>query len=1087
MSLHSFVVAYALSVAGLAWTARADDCEIFVGAGETKTLSQLTDADVVNLLEGGKGRTLVKTGGGRLVVEVDLASAGYTGKILISEGYFRIHNKGACGTSGGGVEVAVGATLECDCTGLGESNPDIAPDEPLTFGGFGADGSGCVKMVGGSTYRFFQGSKKTMTADSQWNAEAGYFEIRAGIFDMNGYRLNTVGLIGITGCDIVNPGNIVCGGSVNFEARTALNGDSSNMLTLDSGGESQVVQFRNLTYDKMDWTMAVSNDVTIEVRNSQQSARTNLASAVNYNRYKGPIYIGEGATLSANAATYVSGDYNEYLANGEDPYHHLVNLNGKISGPGGIRTLNAYGRYGYMRVMCPENDFSGGVRVDSGTILEAVSVGALGTGPITFGESGRLIFLNGSQWDTNALDSAELGRILGLKAKFYDGKPFGYSTSQISFPTIGDGTYGGLLDGTLNVFHHENNTLTLAGNITGSPMLYNGAGRLVIAGTGDNQVGRMFVADGAIEMAAGTKVFIGDNTYVVSGSYPNLPRLVVGENATLAARNVLDSALPTSFLGNGGLGPDGKWTKNANSRGILEIRDGAIVTNQFSMGDRTYSFSNTNDMGAVYLRGTLVQYGSNSRDALEVGRKSEGYLEVDGGFLDASKESEWIHVGHGRDSVPGYGVMHVKSGTVAHRSVGFGVNSGGGYGHLRVSGGLVTNYTLIVGKSLWEQPTGGEGVVTVEGSGVLNVDTHVDLGGISNSVSVLNLNGGRLEAKMILGITNQCITAGGDYYPLDYSNANNPRYVNFNGGTFRSTQSWSLRDWMSHNITRLTIFAGGATIDVGDYPREMTEDIKAPTGDGVKSIEFSCDEPWRYIGAPYVRIIDPSGKGYGASACADFDSGSGTITGVTVTSPGCDYGPDTFAEIRFGGWTNIVRAAVTLAPNAPGGDFAKAGAAKLSYLATNECSGTVRVLEGELHLDAPDIFPNAKGFHVAEGATLNRNNACGDPSGSLSGTGSVGCGYTIAGEFTVDAADIIAGRYLTCDGKVTIAPGTKLTVLHPELLAKDMRSMTILVANGGISGTLTVDASVFGASWCIAESNGRLRFGPVHGTVVTIR
>ena len=58
MNLHSFVVAYALSVAGLAWTARADDCEIFVEAGETKTLSQLTDTDVVNLLDGGISGTL---------------------------------------------------------------------------------------------------------------------------------------------------------------------------------------------------------------------------------------------------------------------------------------------------------------------------------------------------------------------------------------------------------------------------------------------------------------------------------------------------------------------------------------------------------------------------------------------------------------------------------------------------------------------------------------------------------------------------------------------------------------------------------------------------------------------------------------------------------------------------------------------------------------------------------------------------------------------------------------------------------------------------------------------------------------------
>lgn len=997
------------------------------------------------------------------------------------EGYLRLRNDGACGTPDGGVVVDDGATLEGDSSY--KSGGLQFTDEPLTFVGFGVNGEGAVKMIESSTWNFFYRGKKTMTGDALWNGK-GRLDVRFGDFDMGGHTLYASNSVCFVSANVINPGRIVgVAGSQSIESAMELNTAGTNEFVFAGSTD---LTLSDASGDKLDWKLVLSNSVTVGIRNNAGAARTNITKAVTLNRWTGPVWIGEGSTLSTVCANWVS-----ETTPGEDPFHHLFNLIGKVSGPGAIRSLTTGGRYGYLRVMNPDNDFSGGVKVSNGSILEAISVASLGTGPVTVSDGGQLIFLNGSEWDTNVLDSAECGRILALKDQFYRGKGYTYTTSMISFPTLGDGTYEEALDGSIDIFHHEDNTLTLSGTITGSPKILNSAGTLAIAGPGANELGRIFIPGGTVRIADGTSCFLGENTWLASGAYPSLPRLVVGENAVLGSRDEAGTtALPLHVIGGGSTGPDGRLANAEFSRGILEILSGAIVTNQFCVGGgKNGDYYKTNDMGAVYLRGgTIVQHGNNSKDTVNIGYHADGYVEIDGGVYDAMKGSEWILVGSratGLANPPGYGVMHVKDGLLSHRSTGFGVNSGGGYGHLRVSGGMVSNSTLIVGKSLWTNPSGGEGVVTVEG-GVLNVQDKINLGGISNSVSILNLNGGVVETPSILGITNRCMTSGGVSYPLDYSNANNPTYVNFNGGTYRSTSGNSWSGWMSPLITRHTIYAGGVTMDTGSYNRELQVPIKAPTGNGVKAVDFACAEPWRYIGAPYVRIVDPSGSGSGASACADFDSVDGVITGVTVMSPGCDYGPDTYAEIRFGGWTNTVRATVTLEANEPCGDFAKTGSGTLYQRATNECGGVVRIVEGQLCLSAPDVFPYAKGFHVAEGAKVFKDDY--DlPAGTLSGTGTITCDYTISGTLTVDAADLIAGRHLTCGGAITIAEGTKLVVLNPELLSDDMKRAMILTATRGITGSLTFDQPGFGPEWRVSVSGNSLRFGPARGLSVIVR
>lgn len=107
------------SILALSGVAGAADVPIAVSVdGSDRTL---TAADVESL---GEADDLVKTGGGRLIVDLDLAAAkpGWRGSVRVKEGFLRVAHVGAFGpsTAAGGV-VEEGATVEFDGPALGLS------------------------------------------------------------------------------------------------------------------------------------------------------------------------------------------------------------------------------------------------------------------------------------------------------------------------------------------------------------------------------------------------------------------------------------------------------------------------------------------------------------------------------------------------------------------------------------------------------------------------------------------------------------------------------------------------------------------------------------------------------------------------------------------------------------------------------------------------------------------------------------------------------------------------------------------------------------------------------------------------------
>lgn len=159
----------------------ADVCIAVSGDSPGRTL---TTVDLESL---GEADDLVKTGGGRLIVDFDLAATkpGWRGSVRVSEGFLRVAHVGAFGpsTAAGGV-VEEGATVEFDGSVLGSSSLSCPR---LSFVGDGVDGSGAVRLVGGNWSH--KEMHWTLTGDATWSS-GGYAETfnygPAGSIDMGG-------------------------------------------------------------------------------------------------------------------------------------------------------------------------------------------------------------------------------------------------------------------------------------------------------------------------------------------------------------------------------------------------------------------------------------------------------------------------------------------------------------------------------------------------------------------------------------------------------------------------------------------------------------------------------------------------------------------------------------------------------------------------------------------------------------------------------------------------------------------------------------------------------------------------------------
>ncbi len=397
-----------------------------------------------------------------------------------------------------------------------------------------------------------------------------------------------------------------------------------------------------------------------------------------------------------------------------------------------------------------------------------------------------------------------------------------------------------------------------------------------------------------------------------------------------------------------------------------------------------------------------------------------------------------------------------------------------------------------------------EATFTVEDGGEVDLGTGVYCAGYGYSdayrPSVLNLNGGTFRAHSVS--RPQSTVYPSDEFPngtaTDARYANCPVYVNFGGGTFRPT-SWlgifgANTATAAQPPTRITLFAGGATIDVSGVDCELSPGggLKAPTGKGVASVALDDAVRARTFAAPpFVRI---AGDGFGATAVAEFDAATRRVTGIRVTSPGWDYGTAE-AQLLVGKETVAATLPATLADNVSGG-LTKTGAGVLRVAATNDYTGATRICAGTVRLLGDGVF-SAESALVLDGGTLDLNghsqtfaditcNGGTVTNGAAEAVGQVG----LAG-LTVDFAAAATGAVKRVDESFCrFAEGAALTVLNFDASALSeaaKRRHTLVEFARAVPTGLSLPTLDLPDGWVIKASGRRIVLVRERGSVLIVR
>ena len=332
--------------------------------------------------------------------------------------------------------------------------------------------------------------------------------------------------------------------------------------------------------------------------------------------------------------------------------------------------------------------------------------------------------------------------------------------------------------------------------------------------------------------------------------------------------------------------------------------------------------------------------------------------------------------------------------------------------------------------------------------------------------------------------------------------------VNVDGGILAPTFAWTITGGgtTGTNMDHFVVWENGLTVDTtenalnyenGTGDSDLPFVFEKPTGKGVESITLPDLTGKTYIGIGRIVIEDETG--WGASAYAEFDFETKTLTHAVVTSRGCNYSDNAKAYLESPAGTSRYECTLTLSDNTGRcGKIVKRGQPTLLLSSTlSTFDGGYVVEEGMLRVAS--VPSSAIPVRVDAGATLNFSAK--SPTFSIfEGSGTVTNGtFTVTDVVKATCADLFAGRHAIFTGDLTLGDGVVFEITDAENLDayKDESKVVALETQGNKVLTLpelrltTSEGTPYAGTipWKLrrADSGKSLRFGTDKGMTILIR